>query len=144
MEQFVLPRLTPSPHTSLLKTALMMNKKILLFVATMSLLGAADLCSARSARTRVNITPLVSRRIRQLERLDDNAARVAFLGPQSQQQQPQKKGSEQFTPFTPLTEWISDFTRAIQDDFAASTKDLNNEIFHECVVSYSKGLMGNF
>jgi hypothetical protein len=99
----------------------MMNLKTLLIVATMSLLGAADLCSACRTLTTENVIPFVSKRIHQ----------------------PRRK-CKQFPPVTPLKGWISDFTNAIIDDFAVSARDSSNEILHECIVNYRKGLVGNF
>jgi hypothetical protein len=125
-------------------TAFMINKKNLLFVATMYLLGAADLCSCRSTRTRKNFSPFLSKRIQQQREYDNSSECIAFFHTQSQQLQPQQQQIGQVAPLTPMTGWINDIRNAILDDFAATTKDSSNEILHQCVVNYRKGLVGNF
>jgi hypothetical protein len=114
----------------------MMSKKSLLF-AVAALLGSADHCAARTRQR--HPMPFVSKRIQQ--RSGDDGGKVAFLRSESSQQQREEAAVKSYSP---LTGWISDFSKAVKDDFAATADDSSAEVFHECVVNYSKGLMGNF
>ncbi|KAG7351340.1 hypothetical protein IV203_010700 [Nitzschia inconspicua] len=107
----------------------MISRKNFLF-AVAALLGSADFAVA-STRQCTERTFLVSKRIQ------DDTPRIAFFRSEhpSSQNQP---------PLSPLTGWISDFSKAVKEDFAAVSENANTEILHECIVNYRKGLLGNF
>ncbi|KAG7354442.1 hypothetical protein IV203_003798 [Nitzschia inconspicua] len=111
----------------------MISRKYFLF-AVASLLGSADFAVA-STRQCTERTFLVSKR------LHDDTRRIAFF---RSEQQPEQTSSQNQPPLSPLTGWISDFSKAVKEDFAAVSENANTEILHECVVNYRKGLVGNF
>jgi hypothetical protein len=101
----------------------MMYKKLLA-----ALFFTASTANFACASTRARRQPFVASpsRIRD-ETNTDKSRRIAF-----------------FRSNTPLTGWVKEFTGTVKNDFAQQSKCSKDQIMHECVVNYSKGLVGNF